>query len=983
MPVAAAVALIAAPAAVKAIGTYAISTLFAGSVVVSAGMATAVGTGIIAGGVTALRGGSASDVLKSAVLSGVAAGVGSYAGNIVGSEVASATGSKIAAQIASNVAKSTVSAAVLGRDVGKAAFIGLASGVPLALSQFESFNQLPDFAKNAIAAGTAAAITGGDVKTATLSSALQSANIMGTLINSNETVKSFLSDPSNKEVSTLIQNGLSYGISAAVQGRDIGEALQQSLVRSAGQLLGSTVAKGLKEATAAAQARYAEAQTSENTLRDNIVQQQSVVDKYNAINSELQAKVDHREKLVKSFESKRNQWQEMADAGDVGAANAFVGTVNEAAQAVNDYTNELNSFYESKKSTLEEYKAQLDALQTDFDQFAADYDTKSAVATDAAKQLEAQNAEFQKHAEEEVAKAVDPFETTPEEARAIFAKYRGVEAPEDLLQTTMWKPEEQIDRAAAQFQLAKTATDPEYYNNLDTAYKYAMSQGRSADEAEQFAIEFANYKTGRSAFTPSDQPEFTLDVPDAYYAGTEGLEAPAGTQLASREEVENAFRMDDDSVRYRADINAYVKALTPEIAPDLAGAASVTTDQLADYQSMDGNYRVPNPDGSYHVFSKYGVYQGLYSGNDQFVGFNPDDAPFKVVGDISDYPIQNFGTGTEEFLPEYDKALQDIFAQRGGFPVGWQTVGSDRVFVYDDGTAVGLNTDTDQSYALSPEEVSSMIDNGLLNTAASGYDFTSPESKFSRVPGSGNRAPVRMPSAQQPPGSGGFRSPNQVSPAPRDATIAATPTTAQQTATGSTLGAIPGSWVGGLGREVKFIDPLETAQAGSPEVEEMVPSSPLRSVSEQQSQLQSNYWNPQQQQVNYYSYGVEPTYASVVNSMGSAGMQPRGYKAGGNVMASPLMAASGGDVQHKGSHYVQGAGGGQDDLISAKLADGEYVLDAEIVAALGDGSNRRGAEILDKWREEIRKHKRSASIKGIPPKAKSPLAYMKGIKQNG
>ena len=113
----------------------------------------------------------------------------------------------------------------------------------------------------------------------------------------------------------------------------------------------------------------------------------------------------------------------------------------------------------------------------------------------------------------------------------------------------------------------------------------------------------------------------------------------------------------------------------------------------------------------------------------------------------------------------------------------------------------------------------------------------------------------------------------------------------------------------------------------------------------------------------------------------------RGYKTGGNVqngpedgkMTSPLMAASGG-VPHKGSHYVQGAGGGQDDLIPARLADGEYVFDAEIVAALGDGSNKEGARKLDAMREAIRKHKRSAPLNDIPPKAKSPLAYLKGVK---
>jgi len=99
---------------------------------------------------------------------------------------------------------------------------------------------------------------------------------------------------------------------------------------------------------------------------------------------------------------------------------------------------------------------------------------------------------------------------------------------------------------------------------------------------------------------------------------------------------------------------------------------------------------------------------------------------------------------------------------------------------------------------------------------------------------------------------------------------------------------------------------------------------------------------------------------------------------GGGIMAAPLMAASGGDVPHKGSHYVQGAGGGQDDLIDARLADGEYVFDADVVSALGDGSNKEGAAKLDAMRRAIRKHKRSASVDKIPPKAKSPLAYMRG-----
>jgi len=78
--------------------------------------------------------------------------------------------------------------------------------------------------------------------------------------------------------------------------------------------------------------------------------------------------------------------------------------------------------------------------------------------------------------------------------------------------------------------------------------------------------------------------------------------------------------------------------------------------------------------------------------------------------------------------------------------------------------------------------------------------------------------------------------------------------------------------------------------------------------------------------------------------------------------------------------YVQGAGDGQSDDIPAMLADGEYVIDAETVAQLGNGSNKAGAKMLDEFRENIRAHKRSAPTHKIPPKSKSALAYLKGAK---
>ena len=95
--------------------------------------------------------------------------------------------------------------------------------------------------------------------------------------------------------------------------------------------------------------------------------------------------------------------------------------------------------------------------------------------------------------------------------------------------------------------------------------------------------------------------------------------------------------------------------------------------------------------------------------------------------------------------------------------------------------------------------------------------------------------------------------------------------------------------------------------------------------------------------------------------------------------------AKGGSATHnpefitgKTGHFVEGKGDGQSDDIPAMLADGEYVFDADTVAALGNGSSKAGALQLDKMREAIRKHKRSAPNDKIPPKAKSPLEYLKG-----
>ena len=80
---------------------------------------------------------------------------------------------------------------------------------------------------------------------------------------------------------------------------------------------------------------------------------------------------------------------------------------------------------------------------------------------------------------------------------------------------------------------------------------------------------------------------------------------------------------------------------------------------------------------------------------------------------------------------------------------------------------------------------------------------------------------------------------------------------------------------------------------------------------------------------------------------------------------------------YRAGSRVMGEGDGQSDDIPAMLADGEYVFDADTVAQLGNGSSKAGSDMLDKFREEIRAHKRSAPVNKIPPASKSPLQYLK------
>jgi hypothetical protein len=81
------------------------------------------------------------------------------------------------------------------------------------------------------------------------------------------------------------------------------------------------------------------------------------------------------------------------------------------------------------------------------------------------------------------------------------------------------------------------------------------------------------------------------------------------------------------------------------------------------------------------------------------------------------------------------------------------------------------------------------------------------------------------------------------------------------------------------------------------------------------------------------------------------------------------------------NRYVTGDGDGTSDSIPAMLANGEFVIPADIVSGLGNGSNDSGAKVLDEFLEVVRAHKQKHDAKHLPPDSNGPLAYLLQAKQ--
>jgi len=115
---------------------------------------------------------------------------------------------------------------------------------------------------------------------------------------------------------------------------------------------------------------------------------------------------------------------------------------------------------------------------------------------------------------------------------------------------------------------------------------------------------------------------------------------------------------------------------------------------------------------------------------------------------------------------------------------------------------------------------------------------------------------------------------------------------------------------------------------------------------------------------------------------------PKMHKAdGGEIMQEDLSMPEGHHPEffsEGGLHnrYVRGDGDGTSDDVPAMLANGEWVIPADVVSALGNGSNDAGAKVLDEFMKIIRQHKQDHEPHKLPPDSKGPLSYLKEAYKN-
>lgn len=273
---------------------------------------------------------------------------------------------------------------------------------------------------------------------------------------------------------------------------------------------------------------------------------------------------------------------------------------------------------------------------------------------------------------------------------------------------------------------------------------------------------------------------------------------------------------------------------------------------------------------------------------------------------------QDFGgADVTQYLEEFNKN----FNPAGGFGSQYQTVGTNRVMINDDGTATILNPTTGQSSFLNEDQVKALVKNGTLNSGRSGY-----------VSATGGKGSI----------PGGSK---------------AATSTAKKSTTAAGGKDNLGLMMALMAMMAMMSDKGKGGSSGA-----VIPA-----LQANRSQLPyAPVGRPGAGGVNYFSpttYTAKAAEGGLMNLAGGGISNLGSYSDGGRLLRGP------GDGV---SDSIPATIGGKQP---ARLAEGEFVVPARIVSELGNGSTEAGAKKLYAMMDRVQKARRKTKNVAADTKA--------------
>jgi hypothetical protein len=271
------------PAVITYYSAAAVGTAIVGALGVTgltAATVTVIGAATISAGVTAIRGGSVKDVLKSAVLTGVTAGIGS--------SISASVASDVAFDAIANSSISGSTAVAIGNTLGAAA-------------------------GGAIASGASALLQGQDPIKALIKGGLTSGLSAGVNEAINFAVKDIplLRDSTGNAAGDALQRAAKTALATSIVGGSGTKAFEASLLQSFATIGVGYLGDKIKDNSAKVQSAANAVTDREANIEFNMAGQQKSIDRYNATVKNMETEWKTQNFWKESYEKSLAQYEAM------------------------------------------------------------------------------------------------------------------------------------------------------------------------------------------------------------------------------------------------------------------------------------------------------------------------------------------------------------------------------------------------------------------------------------------------------------------------------------------------------------------------------------------------------------------------------------------------------------------------------------------------------------------------------------------------